>query len=350
MNIVTNPSAQQDGPYYPINEEAARRAKDANSFSDYVPGSATAEYRQMVDKAAELAERQKRRVDPEYHSKIDHLLDLYARKLAANMNEGYTIAARVPSVLIAGPANFPARKKEKQNAASDRNMFEWQYIQGLLDRIRSTGMGGISADDADAITKLERKLVSRQEAQEHMKAVNAYYRKHNTLDGCPNLTSEEIEALKVDMAQSWHMQGRPYPSWQLSNNNAEIRRIKARIEQLKRQRETGYVGWEFDGGTVEANQSDNRLQILFEVKPDEEIRTVLKSNGFRWSPKAGAWQRQLNDNAIRAADYIYCSIHAACAVRLRRQRPHSEQPAHRHHVYGTGHRFRTRCGRAGHTR
>ncbi len=72
MNIVTNPSAQQDGSYYPINEEAARRAKDANSFSDYVPGSATAEYRQMVDKAAELAERQKRRVDTEYHTKIDH--------------------------------------------------------------------------------------------------------------------------------------------------------------------------------------------------------------------------------------------------------------------------------------
>ena len=220
------------------------------------------------------------------------------------MNEGYAIAARVPSVLIAGPANFPVRKKEKQNAARNKNMFEWQYIQGLLDRIRSTGMGGISADDADAITKLEKKLDARQKAQEHMKAVNAYYRKHNALDGCPELSPEEIEALKIDMAQSWHMQGRPYPSWQLSNNNAEIRRIKARIEELTRQRETGYVGWEFNGGTVEANQSDNRLQILFDSKPDEEIRTILKSNGFRWSPKAGAWQRQLNDNAIRAADYI----------------------------------------------
>ena len=306
MNTVTNPSSKQDSPYYPINEDAARRAKEANSFSDYIRGSATTEYRQMVDKAAELAERQKQRVDTEYHTKIDHLLDLYARKLAQNMNDGYDIAARVPSVLIAGPANFPVRKKEKQNAASDKNMFEWQYIQGLLDRIRSTGMGGISADDADATTKLERKLVSRQETQEHMKAVNAYYRKHNALDGCPDLTPEEIEALKIDMAQSWHIQGRPYPSWQLSNNSAEIRRIKARIEQLTRQRETGYVGWEFGGGIVEANQEANRLQILFEAKPDKEIRTILKNNGFRWSPKAGAWQRQLNDNAIRAADYIKC--------------------------------------------
>lgn len=37
--------------YYPINEEAAQRAKNANSFSDYVPGSATAAYREMVDRA-----------------------------------------------------------------------------------------------------------------------------------------------------------------------------------------------------------------------------------------------------------------------------------------------------------
>ena len=43
--------------------------------------------------------------------------------------------------MIAGPANFPVGKKEKQNRARDSNMEEWQYIQGLLDKIRSTGMG-----------------------------------------------------------------------------------------------------------------------------------------------------------------------------------------------------------------
>ena len=81
-----------------------------------------------------------------YHEKIDSLLDTYARKLAANMNKGYEIDARVPSILIAGGSNFPTRKKEKQNAARDSNYREWQDIQGLLDKIRSTGMGGISAD------------------------------------------------------------------------------------------------------------------------------------------------------------------------------------------------------------
>ncbi len=108
--------------YYPINEGAARRAKEMNSFSDYKEGSATAEYRAMVDKAAAIAEQQKSRVDPMYHDKIDHLLDTYARKLAENMNQGFAIDARVPSVMIAGPANFPVGKKEKQNRARDSNM------------------------------------------------------------------------------------------------------------------------------------------------------------------------------------------------------------------------------------
>ena len=53
-------------------------AKEMNSFSDYKEGSATAEYRAMVDKAAAIAEQQKSRVNPMgYHEKIDHLLDTH---------------------------------------------------------------------------------------------------------------------------------------------------------------------------------------------------------------------------------------------------------------------------------
>ena len=297
-------ATQTTATYYTINEAAARRAKEMNSYSDYKPGSATAEYRSYVDEAVQLAERQKARVDPMYHEKIDSLLDTYARKLAANMNKGYEIDARVPSILIAGGSNFPVRKKEKQNAARDTNYREWQDIQGLLDKIRSTGMGGISADDPQAVQKLEKKLAGLEKAQETMKAVNAYYRKHKTLDGCPHLSSESIEKTKADMSSQWHIEDKPYPTWALSNNNAEIRRVKERIKSLSLQKEIGYVGWEFEGGKVEANTEANRLQIFFEEKPDAATREELKSNGFRWSPKAEAWQRQLTDNAYYSANYI----------------------------------------------
>lgn len=289
-------------PYYSISESAARRAKAAYSMSDYKEGSATAEYRHYVDEAVELAERQKKKVDPMYHEKIDHLVDVYARKLAENMNHRFAIEARVPSILIAGGSNFPVRQKEKQVAAEESNYREWKEIQGLLDKIRSTGMGGISADDPNAIEKLEAKLAALQKSQETMKAVNAYYRKHKTLDGCPDLKPEQIERLKENLSQSIYE--KPFPSYSLSNNNAEIRRLKQRIESLKYHQEIDYPGWEFEGGKVVANKEANRLQVLFDEKPDADIRSELKSNGFRWSPKENAWQRQLNQNAYYAADSV----------------------------------------------
>ena len=95
-----------------------------------------------------------------------------------------------------------------------------------------------------------------------MKAVNAYYRKHGTLDGCPHLSPESLENLKADMASGWHYEKKPFQSWELSNNNAEIRRVRQRIESLTRANEVAYVGWEFDGGHVEANRDQGRLQVF----------------------------------------------------------------------------------------
>ena len=288
--------------YYAINEEAARRAKNANSFSDYVPGSATAEYREMVDRAYELGEKQKARIDPLHHEKVDYLVDLYARKLADNINNSNAIDARVPSILISGGGNFPVRKKEKQNAARDRNMGEYMEIKGLLDKVRSVGMGGISADDALAVEKLEKKLEDMKAEQEYMKSVNAYYRKNKTLDGCPDLTGDQIGRLKASMSRDWRKDPVPFPSYHLSNNNQNMHRVQQRLDDLKNRSE--YAGWSFVGGKAEINEAENRLQLFFDEKPSDEQRQALKKNGFKWAPSQGAWQRQLTKNAIYSAGYI----------------------------------------------
>lgn len=293
--------------YHTINEEAARRANDMNSFRDYKAGSATAEYRRMVDAATELAERQKQRVDPMYHEKIDRLLEIYCRKLAENMNASYSIEARCPSILISGGGNFPVRKKERQNAARDRNLEEWKHIQGLLDKIRSVGTGGISSDDPQAVEKLEAKLAALEKNQEMMKAANAAIRMKDPAKGDAKLaelgyTPEDIAKLRAP-----DFCGRiGYPAYALQNNNANIRRIRGRIAELKKRTENTPEGWEFDGGRVVVNTAENRLQIIFDGKPDADIRTELKGEGFRWAPSQGAWQRQLTDNAMRAARRLKC--------------------------------------------
>ena len=150
-----------------------------------------------------------------------------------------------------------------------------------------------------AVEKLEAKLAGLEAMQEEMKTVNAYYRKHKTLEGCPVLSAEEIGKLQSSMASDWRKNPVPYPSYLLTNNNANIRRTRQRIEDLKSQSE--YAGWAFPGGRAEINEGENRLQLFFEEKPSEEQRRELKSNGFKWAPSQGAWQRQLTKNAIYAA-------------------------------------------------
>ena len=293
--------------YYTINEEAARTANDLNSHYTYREGSATASYRRQVDEATELAERQKQRVDPMYHEKIDRLLEIYCRKLAENMNASYSIEACCPSILISGGGNFPVRKKEKQNAARDRNLEEWNYIQGLLDKIRSVGTGGISSDDPQAVEKLEAKLATLEKHQEMMKAANAAIRMKDPAKGDAKLaelgyTPEDIAKLRAP-----DFCGRiGYPAYALQNNNANIRRIRGRIAELKKRTESTPEGWEFDGGRVVVNTAENRLQIIFDGKPNADVRTELKGEGFRWAPSQGAWQRQLTDNAMRAARRLKC--------------------------------------------
>lgn len=286
-----------------INEEAARRAKEANSFSDYKPGSATDEYNQLVANAQAIAEHQKKRVDPMYHKKIDGLLAAYIRKTAENMNNRFSIDARVPSILITGGGNFPTRKKEKQNAARDKNYQEYKEIQGLLDKIRGVGTGGISSDDPDARERLAAKIAKLQALQETMKAINAYYKKNKTLENCPGLTTEQAAKLTASMSGGWRQNPRPFESFELTNNNANIRRLQQRLDEMKRLEENPLEGWVFDGGRVEANADENRLQVFFDEKPDEEKRGEMKRNGFRWAPSAGAWQRQLTRNAVYAAKH-----------------------------------------------
>lgn len=162
----------------------------------------------------------------------------------------------------------------------------------------------IKSDDPQALEKLTAKLEALQSQQEHMKAVNSYYRKHGTAHGCSGISEEQAEKLDEAVRTGYSWERTPFASYTLSNNNAEIRRLKQRIEQLTYDKEVGYVGWDFHGGEAVANTTNNRLQLFFDDKPTADQRTTLKRNGFHWSPSEGAWQRLLNSNAIYSASYI----------------------------------------------
>lgn len=288
-----------------INEALAREAKRANSWGDYIEGSATAQYNTECARAREAAEARKKRVPEEYWAELDALVERYCSKLASWTNKENACRASCPSIMIAGAGNFPVRKKEKQNARMDALMREYlNVIKPLLEKIENFGANGfpIKAGDVNAIQKLEAKLAEAEEWQHSMKLRNAYYRKHKTLKGCEGVSDELAEKLDNNVAASPEWDKQPYPSYELTNNNASIKRIRERLETLRREKAAG--GCEYDTTgldlTVEENREIMRLQIFFEGKPSEAVRDVLKAAAFKWAPSQNAWQRQLTENAKAA--------------------------------------------------
>ena len=49
--------------------------------------------------------------------------------------------------------------------------------------------------------------------------------------------------------------------------------------------------------SVERDLNTNRMNLYFDGIPDTEVRSIIKSNGFRWSPNFKCWTRQLTDQA-----------------------------------------------------
>lgn len=297
--------------YYPIDETTAKAANDAFSMRDYRPGSATAEYRAEVDSAAELVRAQKQKVSHFYHVKLDSLLDSYSRQLDDWYNRHNRNTASCPSVLICGGSNFPVGKKRKQNAREDKLMEEYRQLQAILDRIRSTGTGPIDFSDPNARQMLQERITALEEEQRRAKDMNAHYRRNKTMQGFPGLSDAAAASMDRKLSASVSFAQAPYPPYELTSIREKIKRAKSRLEEYDRlhSADPGKPSGEgFQSGSLSGimvrNTQENRLQLIFDQIPPEELRQSLKQNGFRWSPRNQAWQRQLTANAETAARHI----------------------------------------------
>lgn len=95
-----------------------------------------------------------------------------------------------------------------------------------------------------------------------------------------------------------------HTTWQLQNIGATIREVKRRIQKLERLENIEFSDKEFNGGKIIHNKEINRIQILFNDIPSEEIRSHLKHRGFHWSRREGAWQREFNENTIKVTNIL----------------------------------------------
>lgn len=292
--------------YYEINEQSARTAHEMMSMQEYKEGSKTREYRNLVDNAYDLAGQveEKRPLQSERAYK---LAERYSRKMAEYFNKDSAIGRRCPSVLISGAGNFPVKKKEKQVQAWENNYQFYQETQKLISKIKSIlyGKDIIKSGDSDAVERLEEKLAGLKEDQERMKVANKFIRLKNVEKGNEGLTNMGYSEKEIKELREPDFCGRVgYPPYMLQNNNANIHRVEGRLRELKVAKERGSRKEENRYFRVVENTEIMRLQIFFDEKPVQDIRSILKKNGFKWSSKNGCWQRQLTDNARYSLERI----------------------------------------------
>jgi hypothetical protein len=298
-----------------INESTARLAKQMRSFDDYKEGSATASYNAQCAEAAAILEKVKAKcATDEQRERAEYLYNRYCSVLAEAINRDNEIGTRCPSVLICGAGNFPTRKKEKQIAAWDKNMENWRKADHYLDMLKRAHTLAVKSDDPEVLDFLRAKLAGLEEAHALMVSANAYYRKNKTLEGFEGIPADTMAWItrpgvylpggRNGDGSPLAFYGKPFPTYELTNSNANIKRVKQRIETLEAVKASKSIEEEHDGYTYRENAEAMRVQLRFDGKPDDETRALLKRNGFRWAPSQGVWQRQLNDNGKYAAHRV----------------------------------------------
>ena len=240
----------------------------------------------------------------------------------------------IVSVLTVGPARFPAARNEKANRAYDKaiNDFEDWRVKARKAIARSIeNAKSQEQKDNEEWARLRSEIASSittcvaidNGARGYCRPLftNSIAGKIERLakNGKTELVRRALDYIRD--AQENNMGGLKKPLftsrhkiWQLQQICEDAVRKQEElaateegelslmhIGRCRRPRATGFL---FEGGKIVKNYSEDRLQIIFDEKPAPEMISKLKHNGFRWSPRFGAWQRQLTSNALYACASI----------------------------------------------
>ena len=215
---------------------------------------------------------------------------------------------------------YQAKANELKAESSElwRNSYNWDKAAKLdkvaeyyQNKANAVGTGGISSYDPEAAEKITKKLETLKAAQERMKAANKALRMKDTEKGNEALKALGYSEEGITELRKPDFLGRVgYPTYHLSNNNQEIHRLEKRLLSLKasERREEFTEDLETENFTFKID--DGRCQFIFNGKPAEEVRNVLKGHAFKWSPSRSAWVRQNSGNGARAAREVIRELKA----------------------------------------
>lgn len=243
-----------------------------------------------------------------------------AAKAEAIATEAFNQAKSMASVIPFGQPILVGHHSEKRDR-NYRSRIESTFRKSFdeLDKAKhyeakadaAESNDAISSDDPDAIGKLRERLAELEAERAEMKADNVKLRKAKL--NSATATVESLVAIGVseenakDLIRYMGITGLGWQPYTMQNRGANIRRIKERIELLTRkaaiaesvreQSATSEATREIAAGNgwrIVEDYDENRVFVIFPGKPAEAVRSLLKSNAFKWSPSRGAWVRFLN--------------------------------------------------------
>lgn len=266
--------------------------------------------KEYVDKLQrEIDEAHQQRVEA-YKQKIQGKRDYYQSKAdqyAQSASEKYARAREMGERMPLGQPivnEATARAYRQINRGYESAFKEMDKRDYYQEKAQSYGTSGaISGDDPEAIQKLQARVEKLKKDHEIMKKANAVIRKGKTdeerMNGLLDLGISEESA--KDILKPDFLGRTGYPDYHLRNNLAKIKAAESRVRSLQAAQKRGNVSETHGNYSYKEDPDDNRIHFVFSGKPDPQIRDVLKSNGFKWSPTRGAWVRQLTPNARWAA-------------------------------------------------
>ena len=289
-----------------IDFEVAKRAYHGTSFSP--EKRAKQEQKDYVsviqDIHDELVKKTKEtgRYD-ELKEQLVNELEIFKKRLVDKYTDYLRHHAGIMSTMITGAGNFPVRQMNKKNEVSHKKVkdlldFQDNAVSKIEKKLGLRPDTRIISGSTGVIDKLATKIETLENKQQRMKDINKAFANKDTM----NLT--EVEEKEVLDNIKFGGGNKPYPSYSLTNNGANIRRLKQRLASETKKSTVEVADISFDGGVMVSNKETNRLQLVFDEKPSDEMRAKLKARGFRWSPRYSAWQRQLTNSAKHDANNI----------------------------------------------
>jgi hypothetical protein len=156
----------------------------------------------------------------------------------------------------------------------------------------------IFSDDPEASEKIADKIARLEARQQLMKDTNAAIKKQDRARLAElGYTEKAAERL---LTEKDCFGGLGFARFELSNNGANIRRLKERAAIIEKKQATADSEHTMQDGTrIQYAPSENRIRIWFTARVPADVYKSLRQHGFRVSPSLGdfAFSAYYNNNA-----------------------------------------------------